>query len=134
MIEIGVKSTDRAQIIDITAKVREIVDRTPVDEGVCRVFVPHTTAGITVNEAYDHNVGRDLMKHLDAMVPWSGEYQHTEGNSAAHIKASILGSTASIIIHEGHLALGTWQGLLFCEFDGPRQRQVWVQISGSTGG
>jgi secondary thiamine-phosphate synthase enzyme len=131
MVEIGVKSTDRAQIIDITAKVRDIVDRTPVEEGVCRVFVPHTTAGITVNEAYDHDVGADLLKQLDDMVPWIGGYRHTEGNSAAHIKASILGSTASIIIHEGQLALGTWQGLLFCEFDGPRQRQVWVQVSGS---
>jgi secondary thiamine-phosphate synthase enzyme len=130
LVDIIVRSANRAQVIDITAKVREIVDRSPTDEGFCTVIAPHTTASIIINEAYDPSVAADLLARLDKMVPWEGDYSHAEGNAAAHIKAALLGSTVLAPIHEGKLMLGTWQGILFVDFDGPRQRQLWVQITG----
>jgi len=102
-----------------------------VREGLCVVYVPHTTAGITINEAADPSVKADLLMELNKIVPFQDRYQHTEGNSAAHIKATLVGSSVTIPITGGSLALGTWQGIYFCEFDGPRRRQVFVQVLGN---
>jgi secondary thiamine-phosphate synthase enzyme len=105
-----------------------MVKQTKVEEGICQVFVPHTTAGILINEGADPSVRRDILNQLDKIVPWSGDYQHREGNSPAHIKASLVGSSETIFIENGRLVLGTWQSIYFCEFDGPRHRQVIVKI------
>ena len=115
-------------MVDITGKVDDIVRQTNVSRGFCVVFVPHTTAGVTINEHADPDVARDIVTALDRMVPWSGPYLHGEGNSAAHIKASLVGSSATVPIEDGRLRLGTWQGIFLCEYDGPRTRQVWVSL------
>ena len=112
--------------IDITRKVAEIVHRSQVRQGICQVFVPHTTAGVTINEHADPDVVSDLGMALDRMVPWDAGSAHGEGNSAAHMKASLMGSSVRVIVSGGRLCLGTWQGVFFCEFDGPREREVWV--------
>ncbi len=118
----------RTELIDITSRVEDMVKQTQVKEGTCRVFVPHTTAGILINEGADPSVRRDILNQLDKIVPLSGDYQHREGNSPAHIKASLVGSSETIFVEAGRLVLGTWQSLYFCEFDGPRHRQVIVKI------
>ncbi len=118
----------RSELIDITSQVEDIVKQSRVKEGTCRVFIPHTTAGIIINEGADPSVRRDILNQLDKMVPWSGDYQHREGNSPAHIKASLVGSSETVFIEDGRLVLGTWQSLYFCEFDGPRHRQVIVKV------
>jgi len=118
----------RTELIDITSQVEEMVKQAQVKEGTCRVFVPHTTAGILINEGADPSVRRDILNQLDKIVPLSGDYQHREGNSPAHIKASLVGSSETIFVEAGRLVLGTWQSLYFCEFDGPRHRQVIVKI------
>ena len=104
-----------------------MVKESVIEEGVITVFVPHTTAGITINENADPDVTTDMELVLDRVVPWDGGYKHFEGNTAAHAKASMMGSSAQVIVSGGKLQLGTWQSLYFCEFDGPRTRQVWVQ-------
>lgn len=124
-----VKSQKRVQLIDITAEVRDCLGDTIA--GLAVVFVPHTTAGITINENADPSVPHDIMAGLERLVPVAGEYRHAEGNSDAHIKASLMGSSVSVIIQDGRLLLGTWQGIFFCEFDGPRSRKVWVSITGA---
>ena len=96
-------------------------------DGVATVFIPHTTAGVTINENADPDVMADMEKVLDRMVPWNGGYSHAEGNTAAHVKASMMGSSAQVVVSGGELQLGTWQSLYFCEFDGPRTRQVWIK-------
>jgi len=116
------------ELIDITTHVENIVKQTRVKEGTCRIFVPHTTAGIIINEGADPSVRRDIINQLDKMVPWSGDYQHGEGNSPAHIKTSLVGSSETIFVENGRLVLGTWQSIYFCEFDGPRHRQVIVKV------
>jgi secondary thiamine-phosphate synthase enzyme len=98
-----------------------------VEEGICHLYVPHTTAGITINESADPSVVMDILQALDAIVPESGKYSHLEGNSPAHIKSSLVGHSAMILIHEGKMALGTWQGIFFCEFDGPRSRRIFLK-------
>ena len=123
-----VKTSSRTDFVDITGEVASSVAGSGIRDGVCTVYVPHTTAGITINENADPSVRDDIMAVLDGMVPWDGPYRHTEGNSAAHVKASLVGFTAVIPIEEGGLALGTWQGIYFCEFDGPRTRKVHVQL------
>lgn len=123
-----VKTSQQAELKDITASVQAIVSKSGVKSGICTVFVPHTTAGITINENADPSVRRDIIMELDKIVPHSDGYAHSEGNSAAHIKASMMGFTQNIIIESGNLALGTWQGIYFCEFDGPRARKVFVKI------
>jgi len=112
--------------VNITALVAEAARELGVREGALTVFVPHTTAGVTINENADPDVVRDITTALDRLVPWRGDYQHGEGNSAAHIKASLMGSSVRVLVSSGRLQLGTWQGVFFCEFDGPRQREVWV--------
>lgn len=115
-------------IVDITAEVQRAVTRLGADCGICFVFVPHTTAGVTVNENADPTVRSDMLRALERMVPWNADYDHDEGNAAAHVKASLLGSSGSVIVEGGRLLLGTWQGIYLAEFDGPRNRQVWVRV------
>lgn len=127
MDKIPVKTHSRAEFIDITVEVSRIVQKSGAKEGVCYVYIPHTTAAVTINENADPSVQRDIISELNKIVPWDGHYSHTEGNSAAHIKSTLVGSSVSIPISDGKLALGTWQGIYFCEFDGPRNREVFVQ-------
>jgi len=124
----NIRSTKPQQFIDITGAVAEEVRKSNVKEGVAVIFVPHTTAGVTINENADPDVVRDIITTLDKAYPVCGEYLHYEGNSHAHIKASLMGSSCSVIIQEGKLLLGTWQGIYFCEFDGPRNRKFYIKI------
>ena len=117
--------------IDITRKVAEIVHRSQVRQGICQVFVPHTTAGVTINENADPDVVDDLMSALNTMAP-ALRYRHGEGNSPAHLKSLLTGSSVMVPVEDGALRLGTWQGIYFCEYDGPRQRRVQVQILGES--
>ena len=126
--EISVKSRNRNEFINITQEVQNVVNKSGIKDGVCHIFVPHTTAGITINEAADPDVVEDIQRQLDKIAPADGNYRHAEGNSDAHIKASITGSSQAVFIENGRLKLGTWQGIFFCEFDGPRNRKVWVKI------
>ena len=128
MEQIHVKTSNRCELLDITSQVQRVVRESGVKNGVCYVFVPHTTAGITINENADPDVVKDILMELDKIAPLHDDYLHAEGNSAAHIKSSIVGCSREIIIEGGHLQLGTWQSLFFCEFDGPRSRSVWVKI------
>ncbi len=123
-----VRTSSRSELNLITEEVMSAVRKAGVSDGVCFVFVPHTTAGVTINENADPAVRLDIESTLDRMVPWNGPYRHSEGNSAAHIKASLVGHSAMIPLRGGRLALGTWQGIFFCEFDGPRTRSVHVQV------
>jgi secondary thiamine-phosphate synthase enzyme len=121
-------STDsRAQMVDITAKVREVVRRAGVPDGACIVYVPHTTAGVTVNENADPAVAADILDHLEKLVP-QGRYRHREGNADSHIKASLVGFSLTLLVEGGDISLGTWQGVFLCEFDGPRRRRVEVKV------
>jgi secondary thiamine-phosphate synthase enzyme len=124
-----VRTTRRTEFIDITAAVRNLAERRHVTTGRCTVYVPHTTAGVTINEHADPDVASDITAALETIVPDDGAYRHAEGNSPAHIRASLMGSSATVMIEEGKLLLGTWQGIFFAEFDGPRTREVWVRIS-----
>ncbi len=128
MKSFSVSSRTATEFIDITREVRGIVRESGTEEGACLVFVPHTTAGVTVNEAADPAVQRDILMELNRIVPFDDGYRHGEGNSAAHIKATVTGSSVTVPVSAGDLALGTWQGIYFCEFDGPRGRKVFVQI------
>jgi len=122
------KSRERTELIDITARVEELIGASRVVTGCCDIFVLHTTAGITVNEGADPAVKRDIANCLDRMVPDAHYFTHAEGNSAAHVKASLIGSSQRLLVDRGKLLLGTWQALYFCEFDGPRERRVAVRI------
>jgi len=123
-------STERTGMINITDRVRETLRESGVNSGTCVVYCPHTTAGITINENADPDVVRDMLFALGKTYPDRPEFRHAEGNSAAHLKASAMGSSATILIHEGRLLLGIWQGVYFCEFDGPRKRHFYVKIAG----
>jgi len=126
--KLSIRTHSQAELMDITPLVRDIVHKSKIENGVCYIFVPHTTAGITINENADPSVRQDILAELDKLVPWQGNYSHLEGNAAAHIKASLVGSSETVPIENGDLALGTWQGVFFVEFDGPRRREVWVTI------
>jgi len=126
--DITITTKSRSQMIDITGSVRDAVTQSGVKEGICFVYVPHTTAGVTINENADPSVVRDILNETEKIVPWEDGYKHMEGNSAAHIKASMMGFSQMVIIDKGRLVLGTWQGIYFCEFDGPRQRKVLIKI------
>lgn len=115
-------------MVDITSQVRKAVEDSGVKEGICVVFVPHTTAAVTVNENADPDVQTDFMKEINKIVPWEDGYRHFEGNSAAHLKASVMGFSETLIIERGQLLLGTWQDVYFLEYDGPRNRRVYVKI------
>ena len=121
----------RTEFIDITGKVREVVHQSKAQEGICCLFVPHTTAAITINENADPSVHQDIVMELNKVIPFDDLYRHIEGNSAAHIKASIIGASETVFIEAGALVLGTWQGIYFCEFDGPRRRRLHVKVIAS---
>jgi len=125
---INVKSRTRTEFIDITEKVQELLKETGTVSGLCYLFVPHTTAAVTINEGADPSVQRDIQTLLNRMIPFEGDYLHKEGNSSAHIKASLVGTSLNLLIDEGRLVLGTWQSVFFCEFDGPRHRRVAVKF------
>ncbi len=124
----NVSTSRRCELIDITSKVEKAIQQEEIKEGICIVFVPHTTAGITINENADPSVQRDILNELNKIVPFDDNYSHMEGNAAAHIKASLLGSSVTILIEDGALQFGTWQVIYFAEFDVPRARKVLMKI------
>ncbi len=129
METITLRTPQRTELIDITDRVQDCLQRMKAQDGLCFVYVPHTTAGVTINEHADPDVAHDLLVTLNKLVPFDDpEYRHGEGNSAAHVKASLLGSSVQVPVKAGQLVLGTWQGIFFGEFDGPRQRQVQVSF------
>ena len=132
--EFRVKTPEREVLLEITCEIKKIVKDSKIDEGTCRVFVPHTTAGITINENADRSVMKDVANYLNKLIPKGGglgySFKHGEGNSDAHIKCSLTGNSIYVLIHEGKLMLGTWQGIMLAEYDGPRNRKVYVQITG----
>ncbi|MCP4291262.1 MAG: YjbQ family protein [bacterium] len=128
MKEIKVQTHQRTDFVDVTAEVAQVVNDLGCVDGIVTVFNPHTTAAVTINEGADPDVVRDMSVTLDKMVPWNDGYHHAEGNSAAHIKASMYGSSVQVILRAGKLQLGTWQKIWFCDFDGPRSRRLWVSI------
>lgn len=130
MEKIKVKTNSRIELIDITDKVEAVVIKSGVKDGVCFVFCPHTTAGLTINENADPSVQSDIIKSLNKLIPENAGYSHSEGNSDSHIKSSLFGSSVTVFIEDGRLALGTWQGIYFAECDGPRSREAWVKIIG----
>ncbi len=130
MKKLSVRTGSRTEFLDITSAIQQAVDESGVQNGLVTVFVPHTTAAVTINENADPSVKRDILFEINKVIPFDDNYHHLEGNSAAHIKSSLFGCSENIIIENGRLQLGTWQGIYFCEFDGPRHRQVWLQIIG----
>jgi secondary thiamine-phosphate synthase enzyme len=128
MERLSIKTNKRIDLIDITGIVANALKKSKVTEGVCVVFCPHTTAGLTINENADPSVRKDIINALNKLVPETAGYSHSEGNSDSHIKSSLFGPSLSVIIEQGQLSLGTWQGIYFCESDGPRSREVWVKI------
>jgi len=126
--EITIQTNTQTHISDITAQVQKVVRESGIAEGLCCVFVPHTTAGVTINENADPSVKQDIVMELNKVIPFDDNYSHLEGNSAAHIKASIIGSSVNIPVKDNYLLFGTWQGICFCEFDGPRTRKFYVKI------
>lgn len=127
-MELTVKTRAQTELVDITAEVEKRVAESGAQQGLCLVYVPHTTAGVTINENADPSVRLDLLMVLNQIVPWRADYRHLEGNSPAHVKSTLVGSSQTIAIAGGRLVLGTWQGIFFCEFDGPRSRKVHVRI------
>jgi secondary thiamine-phosphate synthase enzyme len=125
---INIKTKTRTEFVDITSEVQRLVDESKIKDGICYVYVPHTTAGVTINEGADPSVTKDIQTMLSKLIPHISDYSHIEGNSDAHIKASLIGASEEIIIEGGRLLLGTWQSIFFCEFDGPRQRRAMVKI------
>jgi secondary thiamine-phosphate synthase enzyme len=129
MIErLPLRTSSKTELLDITEVVQGAVQKTGIKDGLCFIFVPHTTAGVTMNENADPSVPKDILMELNKMVPFQDRYQHMEGNSAAHIKASLVGFSQMVFVESGRLLLGTWQGIFFCEFDGPRSRDVYVKV------
>jgi len=126
--ELSVRTHNRTEMVDITAKVQQFIQESKVQNGLLILFVPHTTAAVTVNENADPSVQEDILSQVNKLIPFAGPYQHSEGNAAAHIKSTLVGTSQAVFIEGGRLALGTWQGLFFCEFDGPRSRKVWLKI------
>jgi len=127
---INVKSGSRTEFLNITQKVQQVVKESGVKSGICYVYVPHTTAAVTINEGADPSVVQDILSELNRLIPRNGNYLHMEGNSDAHIKTSLIGSSETVIVEGAKLQLGTWQAIFFCDFDGPRDRQVIVKVSG----
>jgi secondary thiamine-phosphate synthase enzyme len=125
---ITVKSQSRTQFIDITSHVNDKIRKAGIETGLCMLFIPHTTAAITINESADPNVKKDIEMALDKIAPWDGGYRHMEGNSAAHIKSTLVGASELVAVENSQIVLGTWQGIFFCEFDGPRTRKVHLKI------
>lgn len=129
MKQISVSTRSRTEMVDITSQVQKAVAESGIPDGVCCVYVPHTTAGVTINENADPSVAEDILTELNKVIPFDDNYKHREGNAAAHIKASVVGSSETILVERGRLLLGTWQGVFFCEFDGPRNRRVLINVT-----
>lgn len=129
MKSIAIATKTQIELINITPQIRKIVDDSGITDGTVHIFVPHTTAAVTINEGADPSVVKDILKELDKIVPLRDNYLHMEGNSAAHIKSTLVGASEGVMIENGSLVLGTWQAIFFCEFDGPRQRKVYVKIT-----
>ena len=125
---VTIETTEHNQMIDITSIVQTNVKELGIKDGVCYVFVPHTTAAVTINENADPDVVRDILNTLSKLIPHIDNYRHLEGNSDAHVKASLFGNTATVVVNNGKLVLGTWQSLFFCEFDGPRKRKIMIKV------
>ena len=125
---ISVPTTSKTELVNITSEIEKIVEASGVKEGICWVFVPHTTAGITIKEGADPSVKRDILSQLDKLIPLRERYQHLEGNAPAHIKTSMVGSSQTLMIESGKLLLGTWQSVYLCEFDGPRHRKIIIKV------
>jgi len=123
-----IRTHSRDELVDITSEVSRIVSKSGMEQGIITIFIPHTTAAVTINENADPTVKRDILMELDKRFPWEDGYHHSEGNSAAHVKTSLVGSSEPILVEGGRMVLGTWQGIYFCEFDGPRSRKVHVHI------
>ena len=128
MQKISVRTSERTELIDITGEIQDIVAKNNIKEGVCLVFCPHTTAGLTINENADPSVRKDITNALNKLVPENAGYAHSEGNADSHIKSSLFGASLTIFVRDGQLAFGTWQGIYFCESDGPRLREIWVKL------
>lgn len=126
-MQLTVSSREKTQLIDITNQIQDRIQARGVTSGVCHIFVPHTTAAVTINENADPAVPADMIKVLNKIIPWDMDFRHLEGNSAAHIKSTLVGASETIAIENGKLVLGTWQGIFFCEFDGPRTRRVTIK-------
>jgi secondary thiamine-phosphate synthase enzyme len=131
MITLSIKTNQQTEWIDITRKVEEVAVQEGVSDGLAVIFVPHTTAGITINEGADPYVQEDFLRTINQVIPFKGAYRHSEGNSPAHIKTSLVGPSLTVIIESGRLVLGTWQSIFFCEFDGPRTRKVLIKLMAS---
>lgn len=129
MQELRVSTSSHTELVDITSAVQRAVSESGVQDGVCHIYVPHTTAGVTINENADPSVREDILMELNKIIPLQDNYKHLEGNAAAHIKASVVGSSETILVEGGRLVLGTWQGIFFCEFDGPRSRRVLTKVT-----
>ena len=127
-MNLSIKTTKKTEMIDITSMITNAVKSSGIKEGLCMLFVPHTTAAITVNESADPSVKSDILMILNRIVPWEADYRHLEGNSPAHIKSTLVGVSEQLAIEKGGLVLGTWQGIFFCEFDGPRTRKIILKI------
>lgn len=127
-VTLNIKTNTHTEMQEITDRVQEAVSESGIEDGICMLFVPHTTAAVTINENADPDVVRDFIMEVDKIVPWDDGYRHFEGNSAAHLKASIIGFSEHIIVENGHLQLGKWQGIYFCEYDGPRSRKLKIKI------
>jgi len=132
--QLTVKTGARSDMIDITGMIRSVVRESNIQNGFCYVFIPHTTAAVTINENADPDVPRDMLMALDKVIPWHDQYRHQEGNAAAHVKSSLVGASVVVLIEDGTLILGTWQSVFFCEFDGPRTREVLVKVTSSEQG
>ncbi|MFQ5532468.1 MAG: secondary thiamine-phosphate synthase enzyme YjbQ [Candidatus Methylomirabilales bacterium] len=128
MTKLKVKTEKREALYDITSEIQRALDTSGVSEGICHIYVPHTTAAVLVQEVDDPAIRRDIVTHFRRLFPREAPYEHNDGNADAHIKASVIGNTATVFIERGKLCLGTWQGIFFCEFDGPRTREVWIRV------
>lgn len=128
MERINIKTSQRIDLLDITDKVQNTVEKSKAKNGICFIFCPHTTAGLTINENADPEVRRDIINSLNKLIPENAAYAHSEGNADSHVKSSLFGSALTVFVENNKLALGTWQGIYFCESDGPRSREVWVKI------
>ncbi len=128
-VEIALKTSSQTEFLDITSLIQEVIDKKGITSGIAVIYCPHTTGAITINEGADPAVKSDILSVLnEEIVPWQYHYKHLEGNSPAHIKASLIGESVTVIVENGRLCLGTWQRLFFCEFDGPRKRRVWIKF------
>ena len=125
---LSVKTRERTELVDVTSDINQLIQKSEIDQGLCMLYVPHTTAAVTINESADPSVKADILMILNKIIPFEANYRHLEGNSAAHIKSTLVGSSELIAIENRKLALGTWQGVFFCEFDGPRSRKLQVRI------